>query len=48
MKRDAPAPTSVATPLADRTVCSECGHLHRRRLADRCDCCATDAKENTP
>lgn len=37
--------TSVATPLMDRTVCGQCGHMHRPRLRFKCACCADDVRD---
>lgn len=40
-------PASVATPLMTRTVCTACGHMHRRALTDKCGCCASDVRRNS-
>lgn len=38
-------PTALSTePLATRTICKHCGHLHRRILALTCACCGKDIR----
>lgn len=40
-----PNPASVATPVVERKVCDDCGHLHRASLRYRCRCCGSDVKK---
>lgn len=37
------APTwSGVNPLAQRTICPTCEHLHRTKIATKCRCCHLD------
>lgn len=44
-----PVATNIArryqVPVQARIVCSSCGHLHRRLMVGKCDCCTTDIQD---